>query len=113
MIRPESESSARIESEEAESEYSFTQFSVGTYRLGETHQPVKLSCIICKLISLLGGNSESVLVESKTSDVDVVGNDITSDCTGAIGDLERLLGVDKRRRGLRTQESVLALIKNV
>lgn len=80
-----------------------------THRLCQTHQTVKGHGIGREVVALLGRDTEGVGWESKSGDTDVVVNDVSLNVSGTVGDRERLVGVNEARRGLRTEESVVAL----
>ena len=80
-----------------------------THGLSKTHETVERSRVAGEINTLEQGDTERVLVKSKTSNIDVVGNDIASNGSGSIGDLELVAGVDKRRRRLSAKECVVSL----
>ena len=80
-----------------------------THGLSETHQAVEGNRIGREIDTLFSSNTEGVRVESQASNVDVVGDDVTGNLSGAVGDLELLASVYERRRRLRAQECVVTL----
>ena len=81
----------------------------GAYRLGETHETVEGNAVVGEVDRLGQRDTESVRGEGKAGDGNVVLDDVALDVAGAVGDLEWLLGVHKRRRALRPKELVVTL----
>ena len=82
-----------------------------TYQLSETHEAVKGSRVAGEVDTLGRGNAKSVRVQSETSNIDIIGNDIASNRTRSVGDLELLASIDERRGRLSSEESVVSLEK--
>lgn len=75
-----------------------------------THDSIKWNTVIREVIRFLCRNSKGVCVQSQTSNCNVVGDDVTCNCSSTVSNLEGLVGVDESARALRTKEVVCSLV---
>lgn len=69
--------------------------TVSTHGLCKTHQAIERNGVGGEVNTLDQSNTEGVLVELETSNIEVVSDDITLNISGSIGNSELLAGINK------------------
>lgn len=80
-----------------------------TNRLSKSHQTIERGLVAGEVYTLLSSDTEGMCLQSQTGYTDIIRDNITSDCTSAVCDLESLLGIHETGRGLSTEEDVVSL----
>jgi len=82
---------------------------VGKGGLGQAHQTIELGSIAGEIHRLHKSNAKDMFIQSQTSDVDVISDDIPRHLTRTICNLEGLSGVLEGGRRFRAQKDVITL----